>query len=122
MADIWVRPDAAGAAQRAHIEAAKIFRRTPLVLEDVVRRIGASIPDVASLFEVDLGSAQGNDLVLEQAQEALAIVSVGGGAARADAAPAAPPRAARPGRGARTARPNATPPPAWPSGPGRSAT
>ncbi len=80
IADIWIRPDAPGAAQRAHIEASKIFRRTPLILEEVVKRIGSSIQDVASLFEIDLGSAQGNDLVLEQAQEALAIVNVGGSA------------------------------------------
>ena len=78
VADIWVRPDATGAAQRAHIETAKIFRSSGLSLEKVVRKIGLSIPDLSSLFEIDLGNNDKIGAVLEQAQEALATASVEG--------------------------------------------
>ena len=78
VADIWVRPDATGAAQRAHIESAKIFRASGLSLENVVRKIGAAIPELSNLFEIDLGSADKIAIVLEQAHEALATASVEG--------------------------------------------
>jgi diguanylate cyclase (GGDEF)-like protein len=82
VADIWVRPDASGAAQRAHIEAAKIFRGAGLSLENVVRKIGTAIPELSTLFEIDLGGADKIALVLEQAHEALATASVEGAPAR----------------------------------------
>jgi diguanylate cyclase (GGDEF)-like protein len=78
VADIWVRPDASGAAQRAHIEAAKIFRGSGVSLENVVRKIGTAIPELSTLFEIDLGGADKIALVLEQAHEALATASVEG--------------------------------------------
>jgi diguanylate cyclase (GGDEF)-like protein len=87
VADIWVRPDATGAAQRAHIEAAKIFRSSGLSLENVVRKIGASIPELSNLFEIDLGSADKIAIVLEQAHEALATASVEGVMALRSATP-----------------------------------
>jgi diguanylate cyclase (GGDEF)-like protein len=87
VADIWVRPDATGAAQRAHIEAAKIFRALNLSLEKVVHKIGAAIPELSNLFEIDLGSADKIAVVLEQAHEALATASVEGVMALRSATP-----------------------------------
>ena len=78
LADIWIHPDATGAAQRAHIEAAKILRLPGLSLEEVVRNMAAALPEVSSLFEVDLGSPETMGRVLDQAQEALSILNVKG--------------------------------------------
>jgi diguanylate cyclase (GGDEF)-like protein len=78
LADIWIHPDATGAAQRAHIEAAKIFRLPGLSIEEVVRSMAANLPEVAGLFEVDLGSPETMGKVLDQAQDALAVLNVNG--------------------------------------------
>jgi two-component system, cell cycle response regulator len=78
LADIWIHPDATGAAQRAHIEAAKIFRLPGLSIEEVVRSMATNLPEVAGLFEVDLGSPETMGKVLDQAQEALAVLNVNG--------------------------------------------
>jgi diguanylate cyclase (GGDEF)-like protein len=78
LADIWIHPDAAGAAQRAHIEAAKLFRLPNLSLEEVVRNMSAALPEIAGLFEVDLGSMDAMNEVLEKARETLAFITVQG--------------------------------------------
>lgn len=81
VADIWVRPDAVGAAQRAHIEVAKILQVPDFSLEPIVRSMAASLGDISQLFEIDLGTPERINGVLAQAQEALAIASVAGAAA-----------------------------------------
>jgi HD-like signal output (HDOD) protein/GGDEF domain-containing protein len=78
LADIWIHPDAAGAAQRAHIQVGKVLQLPGLSLEEVVRNMAAALPDVAALFEVDLGSQESLARVLEDAREALAVISVQG--------------------------------------------
>ncbi len=85
VADIWIRPDASGAAQRAHIEARKIIGQPGFALENVVRRLVAAIPQAASLFQIDLGDAASIARVAEQAEEALAIANVAEGGAAAEA-------------------------------------
>jgi diguanylate cyclase (GGDEF)-like protein len=91
VADIWIRPDATGAAQRAHIEAAKIFRGMPFSLEETVKNIAAALPEISSLFEIDLGSAERTKEILAEAQEALVTASVEGPTPTRVATPAAPP-------------------------------
>jgi diguanylate cyclase (GGDEF)-like protein len=93
IADIWIRPDATGAAQRAHIEAAKIFRGVALPLEDAVKSIAAALPEIASLFEIDLGSADSIKDILAEAQLALSAASAIGPAVAAPRVvlPATPP-------------------------------
>ena len=81
VADIWIRPDATGAAQRAHIEAAKIFRGVDFSLEETVKNIAQALPEIASLFEIDLGSAERTKEILAEAQEALVTASVEGATA-----------------------------------------
>jgi diguanylate cyclase (GGDEF)-like protein len=81
VADIWIRPDAAGAAQRAHIESAKIFRGVNFSLEEAVKNIAAAMPEISSLFEIDLGTAERTKEILAEAQEALVTASVEGPAA-----------------------------------------
>jgi diguanylate cyclase (GGDEF)-like protein len=76
VADIWVRPDATGATQRAHIHARKIFPRQPTALENVVRRMATAITETAGLFQLDLGIAASVNQVAHEAQEALAIMNV----------------------------------------------
>lgn len=78
LADIWIHPDAAGAAQRAHIQVNKTLQLPGLSLEEVVRNMAAALPEVAGLFEVDLGSQESLAKVLEDAREALAVISVQG--------------------------------------------
>jgi diguanylate cyclase (GGDEF)-like protein len=107
LADIWIHPDAAGAAQRAHIEAAKLFRLPNLSLEEVVRNMSAALPEISSLFEVDLGSIEAMNEVLEKARETLAFITVQGvptprlvpavtdDALASDRRPAAPPAGPR---------------------------
>ncbi len=76
VADIWVRPDATGAAQRAHIQARRIFPAPGLSLENVVRRMAAAIAETASLFQIDLGNDDSVSRVAGEAQEALGIINV----------------------------------------------
>jgi diguanylate cyclase (GGDEF)-like protein len=76
VADIWIRPDATGAAQRAHIECSKTFRGSGILLEEVVKNVSAALPEIASLFEIDLGSHERTQEVLAEAQEALAGATV----------------------------------------------
>jgi two-component system, cell cycle response regulator len=78
LADVWIHPDAAGAAQRAHIQVGKTLQLPGLSLEEVVRNMAAALPEVAGLFEVDLGSQESLARVLEDAREALAVISVQG--------------------------------------------
>jgi diguanylate cyclase (GGDEF)-like protein len=91
IADIWIRPDATGAAQRAHIEAAKLFRGAPgFSLEEVVKNIAVALPEIASLFEIDLGSAERIKDILAEAHEALVVASVHGVAPARVAPPPTP--------------------------------
>lgn len=94
VADIWIRPDATGAAQRAHIESAKVFRGTGFQLEEAVKSIAGSLPEVANLFEIDVGGADRIKDILTEAQEALVAASAQGVAPSrvVPATPAAPPR------------------------------
>ncbi len=87
VADIWIRPDASGAAQRAHIEAAKIFRGQNLALEEIVKNVATALPEIASLFEIDLGTVQQIKDVLGEAQEALVVATVEGPRARPPVVP-----------------------------------
>jgi diguanylate cyclase (GGDEF)-like protein len=76
VADIWVRPDASGAAQRAHIQSRRIFPAPGLALENVVRRMAVAISETGTLFQIDLGNDASVSQVAAEAQEALAIMSV----------------------------------------------
>jgi diguanylate cyclase (GGDEF)-like protein len=90
IADIWIRPDATGAAQRAHIEASKIFKGVDFSLEETVKNIAAALPEISMLFEIDLGSAERTKDILAEAQEALVTASVEGPAPARVATPATP--------------------------------
>jgi diguanylate cyclase (GGDEF)-like protein len=95
VADIWIRPDANGAAQRAHIEAQKIFRGVNFSLEETVKNIAAALPEISSLFEIDLGTTERTKEILAEAQEALVTASVEGPTAVRIVSPPPTPAAAK---------------------------
>ena len=71
-ADIWVQGDPVAANVTLRQQSEAIFGSGQLDIEGICKRLLAAIPEVASLFEVQL-DAQEMAAVLEEAQEALAI-------------------------------------------------
>jgi diguanylate cyclase (GGDEF)-like protein len=75
LADIWIHEDAAAASVAARQAASSSGLGIP-DLEPVLSRMAAAMPQVASLFDFELGSPDEIAGVLEQASEALLMVSV----------------------------------------------
>jgi len=76
LADIWVRSDAAPATRLAREVAAGALGLSGADLEPVLSRMAAAMPQVASLFDFELGSVDEIGSVLEQASETLLMVSM----------------------------------------------
>jgi diguanylate cyclase (GGDEF)-like protein len=76
-ADIWVRVDAQEATVLAREQAMSVLALKLPQLDEVLARMAASLSDVSSLFEIDLGSADQINSVLDEAQETLLMVSLG---------------------------------------------
>jgi diguanylate cyclase (GGDEF)-like protein len=77
LADIWVRDDAQAATVMAREQAVAMLGLTPPKLDEVLARIAGAMPEVSSLFDIDLGTSDQINAVLDEAQEALLMVSLG---------------------------------------------
>jgi diguanylate cyclase (GGDEF)-like protein len=77
LADIWVREDAQEATLTARESARALLGMNPPQLDPVLNSIAASMADVSSLFEIDLGTAEEINSVLDEAQETLMMVTLG---------------------------------------------
>jgi diguanylate cyclase (GGDEF)-like protein len=76
LADIWVRADAAAAAQLVKDDAPTMVGLKPADLEPVLVRTAAAMPQVAELFDLTLGSPEEIASVLDQATETLVMVTL----------------------------------------------
>jgi len=76
LADIWVRDDVASATTRAKVRARRLFEMADPLLETLLSLIANAMPDVGSLFDVDIGDADGLAGVVEQAKETLVMLNV----------------------------------------------
>ena len=76
LADVWVRADAASATNVLRAEAAELTAAGKIDLEGVMRRTASAVPQMAELFELNLGSAEEINAVLDQASETLVMVTL----------------------------------------------
>lgn len=76
IADIWLRQNTAAATEIARREAESVLGMPPKDLEAVLDRMVHAIPQISSLFELQLGSPDEIANVLEQAQETLVLVTL----------------------------------------------
>ena len=77
LADVWVREDAQAAVVLAREQAVALLALGPPKLDEVLARMAAAMPDVSSLFDIDLGTPDQINAVLDEAQETLLMVSLG---------------------------------------------
>jgi diguanylate cyclase (GGDEF)-like protein len=76
IADIWLREDAAPAIEQARLRAQSILQLGEERLAPILRAIAAAMTgEVAKLFEVDVGSPDDIQAILEQAKEALVVAT-----------------------------------------------
>jgi HD-like signal output (HDOD) protein len=71
VADIWLRPDPFEATIVARELASRLLNLLPPHLEPVLARLAASLGDVSSLFEIDVGPAEEIEVALRRARESL---------------------------------------------------
>jgi diguanylate cyclase (GGDEF)-like protein len=76
LADIWLRPDVASATVRAKVRTRGLFELSDAMLQALVSRIAAAAPDIAALFDIDLGDPDDLAAVVEQAKEALVMLNL----------------------------------------------
>jgi len=76
LADVWVCADAGAATEILKHEAPRTVGLAPDQIEPVLSRIATAIPQVASLFEIQLGTADEISAVLEEATETLVMVTM----------------------------------------------
>jgi diguanylate cyclase (GGDEF)-like protein len=76
VADIWIREDAAPAIELARVRAHSILGLSEERLAPILKEIATAMTgEVAQLFEVDVGSADDIQAILEQAKEALVVAT-----------------------------------------------
>ena len=76
LADIWLGDQNLNAFCEASMKAQSILDMPPETLEAVLEKVGEALPDLSTIFEVDLSSAEATNAVLEQAKEALLALSL----------------------------------------------
>jgi diguanylate cyclase (GGDEF)-like protein len=76
LADVWLRADVAGATVRARIRARGLFDLSEEALQALLSRIAAAMPEIAPMFELDLGNEEDIAGVVEQAKEILVMLNL----------------------------------------------
>jgi diguanylate cyclase (GGDEF)-like protein len=76
LADVWTDPSPAEATRTLRQEAARLLRLTPAQLEPVLTRMADAMPELSALFDIDLGTADEIGGILDQANEALVLVTL----------------------------------------------
>ncbi len=77
LADIWVREDPQEATITAREQARALLGMNPPQLDPVLNSIAGSMAEVSSLFEIDLGTSDEINSILDEAQETLMMVTLG---------------------------------------------
>jgi len=76
LCDIWLGGKNLDAFCEASMKAQTVLDMPPETLEAVLGKVGDALPDLSTVFEVDLGSTEATNAVLEQAKEALLTISL----------------------------------------------
>ena len=76
LCDIWLGGKNLDAFCEASMKAQTVLDMPPETLEAVLGKVGDTLPDLSTVFEVDLGSTEATNAVLEQAKEALLTISL----------------------------------------------
>ena len=76
IADIWVRPNPAAATAIVKEEALRFIGLAPEQVAPILARAAAAMPQVAALFDLQLGTKEEIASVLEQASEPLVMVTL----------------------------------------------
>ncbi len=76
LSDIWLGDQNLDSFCEASMKAQTVLDMPPETLETVLGKVGDALPDLSTVFEVDLGSAEATNAVLEQAKEALLALSL----------------------------------------------
>ena len=76
LADIWVSEDTAGATNRAKAAVSESTRMSGEDLQSILERIAETQEEASSIFEISLGSPESTRSILEQANQALAALSM----------------------------------------------
>lgn len=85
VADIWIGEEAPLRTAFAHERAAEQLKLATKQLDEALVRVASALPEVSSLFEIDLGSIEDIQLIVDQAKEALLLHSLGATRQAADA-------------------------------------
>jgi diguanylate cyclase (GGDEF)-like protein len=76
VADVWIEQDPALAMQSLRQASAAFLNLDEKKLEVTLRRVAERAKEVATLFDVDLGSQDDLTAILEQAKEALMVLAI----------------------------------------------
>lgn len=76
LADVWLREDVASATGRAKVRARGLFEVSEPMLETLLSRIAGAMPDVGTLFDIELGDPDALAGVVEQAKETMVMLSL----------------------------------------------
>ena len=76
LTDIWLGDRNLEAFCEASMKAQTVLDMPPETLEAVLAKVGDALPDLSTVFEIDLGSPETTNAVLEQAKEALLALSL----------------------------------------------
>ena len=76
LSDIWLGNNNLDAFCEASMKAQTVLGMPAETLEAVLAKVGDALPDLSTVFEVDLGSPEATNAVLEQAKEALLALSL----------------------------------------------
>ncbi len=76
LADIWVSEDTADATNRAKVAVSESTRMSGEDLQSILEGIAESQEEISSIFEISLGSPESTRNILDQANQALAALSL----------------------------------------------
>jgi diguanylate cyclase (GGDEF)-like protein len=76
LADVWLRADVAGATVRARIRARGLLDLTEDALQSLLSGIAGAMPEIAPMFDLDLGDEADLASVVDQAKEILVMLNL----------------------------------------------
>jgi diguanylate cyclase (GGDEF)-like protein len=76
LADVWLREDVSEASTRAKARARRLFDLSDTAFDSLLSVVAGAMPDVAPLFDIDVGDADTLAGIAEQAKETLVMLNV----------------------------------------------
>ena len=76
LAEVWANPAPKESSKRAQDAAAKVLQMSEADYDSLLYDISEALPDVSSLFEIEMGELKRADEILHEAKEALVTVTL----------------------------------------------